>query len=497
MKKQLLIFFTIVIALVAGTGISQKASQYIGENTIFYSGVKGTDTLKAVTPDTLEMYLRDQGFTDSLSIADSLAAFLARGYITLDSLSLAIETRTITRSDSLSEALRDTILSKNDSTGVYYQAVIADSTGAILDSLRTLRTDAKANTADQITDSLGQANVVIPNNLTIHSELTVDGTAHIDGSITTGDTFILPEGGYFESIGADTTAVVDAVFKSEGKFASMLGYYINNGFSIVPSSATETVLSGVNKFYLRSQAVINPYWSTSPTSTVIGEDAGKVGMSGADNVFVGNSAGYANTTGYYNTFSGCNSGRSNTLGYYNTFSGYASGSSNTTGYYNTFSGTYSGRFNTSGSRNTFSGYASGSSNTTGYSNTFSGYASGSSNTTGSYNLALGDSSAWNMTEGNRNVVIGSKAALRNATDSDKFIVGQGKWSGATLNQTYLIEGDFSTGVVTINNVLTLTPITTANRPATPAEGMMYMDSTVDSLKIYINSKWFNINMTEE
>ena len=102
-----------------------------------------------------------------------------------------------------------------------------------------------------------------------------------------------------------------------------------------------------------------------------------------------------------------------------------------------------------------------------------------------------------MTEGNRNVVLGSKAALRNATDSDKLIVGQGVWSGATLNQNYLIEGDFSTGITTINNVLTLTPIATANRPATPAEGMMYMDSTVDSLKIYINSKWFNINMTEE
>jgi len=75
MKKQLLIFFAIVFALIAGTGISKKGHQYIGENTIFYTGVYSTDTLKAVSPDTLKMYLRDQGFTDSLSIADSLAAF--------------------------------------------------------------------------------------------------------------------------------------------------------------------------------------------------------------------------------------------------------------------------------------------------------------------------------------------------------------------------------------------------------------------------------------
>ena len=83
----------------------------------------------------------------------------------------------------------------------------------------------------------------------VADSLQVDGyiyggdNAHIDGNLEIGGLFTLPEGGYFESIGTDTTAVVDAVFKSQGKFASMGGYFMDNGFSIVPTSATKTTLS--------------------------------------------------------------------------------------------------------------------------------------------------------------------------------------------------------------------------------------------------------------
>ena len=102
-----------------------------------------------------------------------------------------------------------------------------------------------------------------------------------------------------------------------------------------------------------------------------------------------------------------------------------------------------------------------------------------------------------MTTGNRNIVIGSKATLVNATDSDKLIIGSAKWNGATLEQRRLIEGDFLTGIVQINNVLTLTPIATANRPETPAEGMMYMDSTTGKPTVYIDGAWHTFNLTAE
>ena len=463
MKKQLIIFFMIVIVLIAGTGISQKDSQYIEENTIFYSGVKGTDTLKAITPDTLKMYLRNQGFTDSVALDDSLATFLARLTVQIGDTTSILETRTIIRSDSLSTALRQ----------------------------------AARDSAEQVwKDSLGQAIVVIPNDLTVHGNTTannglkilneislenggsiknpdslviadatgiklandtrVNGTLTADGDITTGDRIILPEGGYFESIGADTTAVVDAVFKATNKLAVQNGLYFGNGTSIVPSSATETVLSGATKFYLRSQAVINPYWSTSPTSTVIGDGAGKEGMSGANNVIMGNNSGKALTSGIRNTFIGFETNILTTIGSQNTSVGYMAGRSNSGGD-NTFLGNLSGYSLGAGSANTFIGSKSGFANTTGASNVYIGYLAGSTAT---------------------------------ATQSNKLII-------ANSETNNLITGDFSTGIATINNVLTLTPIATANRPATPAEGMMYMDSTVDSLKIYINSKWFNINMTEE
>ena len=53
-----------------------------------------------------------------------------------------------------------------------YETMVGDSTSALTDSLKVVLSDAKANTADQIGDSLGQANLVIPNNLTVHGTMT-------------------------------------------------------------------------------------------------------------------------------------------------------------------------------------------------------------------------------------------------------------------------------------------------------------------------------------
>jgi hypothetical protein len=291
----------------------------------------------------------------------------------------------------------------------------------------------------------------------VADSLQVDGyiyggdNAHIDGTLEIGD-----NNRYIELIHDDTLAVSVPVWKSLGKFASMLGYYINNGFSIVPTSATETTLSGSDKVYVRADFVPNRFFSTSPTSTVIGEGAGKEGMSGGFNVVVGYSSGSSLSGGVFNTMSGVESGMSITSGSHNTIFGYRAGRAITTNTRNSMFGSQSG-YSTTGEKNTFIGMESGYANTSGASNVYLGNEAGKTAT---------------------------------ATQSNKLIIA----NSATNN---LITGDFSTGIATINNVLTLTPITTANRPATPAEGMMYMDSTVDSLKIYINSKWFNINMTEE
>ena len=75
----------------------------------------GRDSVFTLSFDSLEQYLRNQGFSDTLSLIDTLAAL-------------------------------------------------------------------KVRTSTQIHDSLGQSNVVIPNSMTVHNELTVDDTLQIAGT---------------------------------------------------------------------------------------------------------------------------------------------------------------------------------------------------------------------------------------------------------------------------------------------------------------------------
>ncbi len=176
-----------------------------------YMSVAGRDSVFMLSDDSLFLWLRNNGFVDTLAIADSIAALKTRlSQDISDSTQAAIDSAKVVLSDSKAYT---------DAREIVIEQDITDSTSAMLDSIRTLRTDAKAHAEGAIKDTLVQANVVIPNDLTVHSELTVDG------SITTGDRIILPEGGYFESIGADTTAVSDANFLSLGNLVARNAVY--------------------------------------------------------------------------------------------------------------------------------------------------------------------------------------------------------------------------------------------------------------------------------
>ena len=133
---------------------------------------------------------------------------------------------------------------------------------------------------------------------------------------------------------------------------------------------------------------------------------------------------------------------------------------------------------------------------TGTSNTFMGYYSGIGNLTGSYNVLLGTSAGENNGDGNNNVYIGYHVANQNDGSGNIFI---GYNAGATVSSTSnkliiannssnnLIEGDFSEKKVTINDVLTLTPRTTA--PINPVEGQIYVNSTDHHIYCYLNGTW--------
>jgi len=51
----------------------------------------------------------------------------------------------------------------------------------------------------------------------------------------------------------------------------------------------------------------------------------------------------------------------------------------------------------------------------------------------------------------------------------------------------LIDGDFTNNVLSINDVLKLTPRDTA--PSSPVAGMIYFDSADGKLKVYDGAAW--------
>ena len=114
-----------------------------------YMSLSGRDSIFMMSEDSLFLYFRNNGFIDSVSLSDSLTAYSIR---------------------------RNTILS--DSVA-YLELMIGDSTLAMLDSIRVLRTDSKANTASQINDSLGQDSLVIPNEVVMRDCLHIGSASFL------------------------------------------------------------------------------------------------------------------------------------------------------------------------------------------------------------------------------------------------------------------------------------------------------------------------------
>ena len=125
-----------------------------------YMATPGRDSTFTLSFDSLKQYVANENIGDSIA---------------------AVETRTITRSDSLSTALR---LAMRDSSEQVW------------------------------IDSSTQANVVIPNDLTVHSELTVDDSVHI------GDTTLMTIGNYLECFWSNLfwngDAIIDGNFEATG-----------------------------------------------------------------------------------------------------------------------------------------------------------------------------------------------------------------------------------------------------------------------------------------
>ncbi len=177
------------------------------------------------------------------------------------------------------------------------------------------------------------------------------------------------------------------------------------------------------------------YGNTGESQTAVGNNAGRSNISNFQTV-VGNDAGKDNE-GVNQTAMGYYTGLTNT-GDYQTAMGRSAGQSNS-GANQTAIGGYAGYTNT-GTYQTAIGYDAGFNNTQNY-QTAVGYYAGYSNS--GLNQTVIGSYAGQSNTGNDVVAIGYEAGKDNTTDNI-FIVKQNN-----INTTPLIQGDFSTGKITL------------------------------------------------
>ena len=205
----------------------------------------------------------------------------------------------------------------------------------------------------------------------------------------------------------------------------------------------------------------------------------------------------------FNTSFGQSSLKSITTGNQNTAYGYFSLASATSGGYNIAVGNNSLKYTTTGTYNTSVGYNSMLDNTTGSNNIALGATSLIANTVGNYNIAIGVESLLNISTGGNNMGIGTNAGqYLSSNSSGNICIGtnSGPSTVGTIefNKLYisnstgvpLIGGDFSTGIVTIKDILYLTPRVSA--PVTGlVDGMIVIYGSGASQHIYcrLNGTW--------
>lgn len=238
------------------------------------------------------------------------------------------------------------------------------------------------------------------------------------------------------------------------------------------------------------------YNDTSGTyNTAIGDMTLYSNLSGGANVAVGRSALQSNLTGNSNAAFGSYALYSNLDGGQNTALGVNAMYYNTSGYANAACGYQALLYNTTGASNAAFGQGSLLYNTTGFENMAGGAAALFKNVSGNNNTSLGAESLYENISGSNNTALGFFAG-HNALGSYNVYIGYEAGAFETgSNKLYiansnavnpLIGGDFSTGIVTINSVLTLKPGTA---PAAPVKGMIYFDSVSNKLRCYDGTVW--------
>lgn len=324
------------------------------------------------------------------------------------------------------------------------------------------------------TDGMSNYNWISPNSLSIDQLSDSDGDTKVQVEESLDD----------DQIRFDIMGNESVIFKENPYSILMIDIAMSsyNRNLHIGQNAGENNANGYDNMFIGQYAGQNNIGGDR--NIFIGNDSGLSNSSGQLNCFVGFETGVFGTSSSQNTFIGSQAGKNNT-GNNNSFIGHKAGFSNTTGNNNTFVGRYSGYTNQNGYNNTFVGLQSGIDNFSGINNCFIGRDAGRSNTIGDYNTCIGSFSGNEILSGDKNVCIGYYAGPTSVNNN----VSNKLYIDIEESDTPLIYGEFDNDLVKINGqihiseTLKLEPLSTAPTCDASNEGMMYYNSTSQTLNI--------------
>jgi len=266
--------------------------------------------------------------------------------------------------------------------------------------------------------------------------------------------------------------------------------YFTNARARTAISLTTTGTSGVAT-YNNATGVLNiPDYASGGGIAWLESDAADLTVwnNGKGNISTNTSFGIyalaANTTGAQNTALGQSALYANTTGGGNIAVGSAALSYNTTGNTNTAIGLSALSLNVSGSSHTAVGNFALAKSVASVGNTAVGDGAGKEVTVGAYNTMIGyRAGVTAITSSGANIYIGANSGPASNT------VETGKLYISNVAGTPLIGGDFVARIVTIDQVLVLTPV--AVLPSTPVNGMITVQGVgaAQHIYCYINGAW--------
>ena len=306
---------------------------------------------------------------------------------------------------------------------------------------------------------------------------------------------------YSNTIGIGNTANGYAALN----FNTTGNYNAANGSGALNSNTTGSYNAANGNFALNSNTIgsnntANGYGALTfnvagSNGTAIGTNAMQYANSQAGaftntNVAVGFEALMGSTTALANTGNG------------NVAIGYTSLRNNIAGNDNTAVGNLALRNNTNGNGNSAFGKSALTNNTIGSSNIATGENSLNSNTAGFQNVAYGNNTLSTNTTGSNNTAIGYSADVTSGTLTKATAIG---YNAKVATSSSLVLGGTGADVVkvgigTTSPSVTLDVVgtdaaklpigTTAQRPSSPAAGMMRYNSTENTMEYYNGTNWY-------